>query len=297
MGGGQRWPTLENAYRSHEHDCSEKARRESSSETKLAEGTSNMHLSSPQSTYMHIRPGILANRAAAVTDSDSRGTENDAMDADSAIQLLINNGINPNSLSLSQIESLRAQDHNRQLKSIQIYKDSLARMAYLQRQRSMTSVRDAPCPNGRLDDQPSDFIYSQAPSPCENPNNKEAELAYRTPMQERHLQQQTFMAGQMQEQLLAAQALPREGPPIVEQASNYAVAAAQPVIDSKTPLELHGASYESKAHNDHRLPVNIGYHPSEQANHALLDYQMQLMLLEQQNKKRLLIARQLSRRA
>ena len=27
-------------------------------------------------------------------------------------------------------------------------------------------------------------------------------------------------------------------------------------------------------------------------NHALLDYQMQIMLLEQQNKKRLLVARQ-----
>lgn len=295
MGGGQRWPNLEKAHRSHKHDCPEKARCEaekSSYETKLTEATSNMHLSSPQPTYMPIFSEILANRAAAVTDSDSRGTENDAMDADSAVHLLINNGINPSVLTLSQIESFRAQDPDTQLLYMQIYKDNLARMAYLQRPRSTAPVRDTTRPNGGLDDQPSDFIYSQAPSPYKSPKNKEAEMAYQTTMQERHLQHHGFMAGRMQELLLAAQALPREGPSIIGQAHKNAVATAQPAIGSQTPLELHGSSYESKAPRDDRPSANIGHHPSAQASHALLDYEMQLMLLDQQNQKRLLMARQ-----
>jgi hypothetical protein len=296
MGGGQRWPDIEQAHRSQEDDYSQQARceaEEPSSETKLAEATSNMHLyTSPQSTYMRIFSGILANQTAAVTDSDVRGPENDAIDADSAIHLLINNGINPNSLTLSQIESFRAQDPDRQLKSIQVYKDNLAKMAYLQIPSSMTPARHSTCPNGGLDAKPSDLMFFQAPSPCEIPGNREAETAYLATMQEWHPQQQTFMAGRMQAQLLAAQALPREGPSIGEQAHNNAVPAVQPVIDSQTPLKLDGGIYKSEAPNDHRRPTNIGYYPPEAANPALQDYQMQLMLLDQQNKKRLLMVRQ-----
>lgn len=40
------------------------------------------------------------------------------------------------------------------------------------------------------------------------------------------------------------------------------------------------------------MPANAPGAPPQQGNHALQDYQMQLMLLEQQNKKRLLMARQ-----
>ena len=43
--------------------------------------------------------------------------------------------------------------------------------------------------------------------------------------------------------------------------------------------------------NQQRPMTNGAANPS-QGNHALQDYQMQLMLLEQQNKKRLLMARQ-----
>ena len=41
-----------------------------------------------------------------------------------------------------------------------------------------------------------------------------------------------------------------------------------------------------------QMPANGQPHGGQQGNHALQDYQMQLMLLEQQNKKRLLMARQ-----
>jgi hypothetical protein len=57
------------------------------------------------------------------------------------------------------------------------------------------------------------------------------------------------------------------------------------------PTSLEGSD-SIYAGNQPRSAINAGQAGPPQGNHALQDYQMQLMLLEQQNKKRLLMARQ-----
>jgi len=299
MGGGQGWPDLEKAPRSQEAACLEIAHcgaGEPSSETKLAEATSSMRLyTSPQPTYMPIIAGSLADQTTATIDSGVRGTANDAMEMDSTIQLLFNNGINPDSLTPIQLQTFRAQDANIQLQFIQVYKDNQARSAHLQAPRPMPPARQWSGPEGEFNIKPSNLMFSPATSPYELSSNREAEMAYLATMREWHQHQRRFMTGRMQEQLLAAQALPREGTSIVEQAHGNAVPAVQPVIDSQMPLELHGGIHSLNAPNDDHRPMAIGFPPPEPAHHplsALNDYQMQLMLLEQQNGKRLLMARQ-----
>jgi len=293
MGGGQRWPDLEKADRSQEDARSKKARCEAdepSPETKPTGVTSNIHLfTSPQPTYIPMASGIPTNQTTAVIDSYD--TENDAMGTDSATKLLLNNGIDPNTLSPVQIRAFRAQDPTVQLKSVQVYKASLARMAYLQTPSRKTPAHDCCHPDVGFDIKPSDLMVFPEASPYAIPSNREAEMSHLATMRESHLQQETSRVVQMQEQLLAAQALLREGASIVEQAHNNAVAAAQPVIDSQMPLKLDGGIYKSKAPNDHRRPTDIGYHPPDAANLASQNYEMQLMLLEQQSRKRYAMAR------
>lgn len=131
------------------------------------------------------------------------------MNANQARQSLINNGINPETLSQTQLQTFQAQIPSIQAKSIQVYA-----------QNSMRS-------NG-------------------------------------------------QRQGMQTPGMPGQGSPIM-----------QPNFDLNSGVQQQYINNEAMMRGGTGAPgaANGG-------NHALQDYQMQLMLLEQQNKKRLLMARQ-----
>lgn len=130
--------------------------------------------------------------------------------------LLLQNGINPNVLSETQLTSFQQQNPAVQSKSIQVYAQNLA-----QHQRSA--------------------LNNQVPKGMQNPTG-----------------------------------LPGQGSPMMQQGAD--------------PQQL-GAMTEYYAGNQAQLRgLQAANGPS--GNHALQDYQQQLMLLEQQNKKRLSMARQ-----
>jgi len=65
-----------------------------------------------------------------------------------------------------------------------------------------------------------------------------------------------------------------------------------PGMDLNPGSEYYNQSPAAMAQMRQGVPTGPGGAPTGPGNHALQDYQMQLMLLEQQNKKRLLMARQ-----
>ncbi|KAL8948191.1 MAG: hypothetical protein Q9222_005597 [Ikaeria aurantiellina] len=65
-----------------------------------------------------------------------------------------------------------------------------------------------------------------------------------------------------------------------------------PMMQPGMDLSAVGAEYFNAANMQMRQAMPNGNGAANSGNHALQDYQMQLMLLEQQNKKRLLMARQ-----
>lgn len=131
-----------------------------------------------------------------------------AMNANQANQLLMNNGINPETLTPTQFQTFQAQNHQIQAKSIQVYNQNLA--------RNNGSRQGMPTPG-----------------------------------------------------------MPGQGSPIM-----------QPSFD------LGPGGVPDYMNNQAMLRGGVPPSSANGGNHALQDYQMQLMLLEQQNKKRLLMARQ-----
>ncbi len=79
---------------------------------------------------------------------------------------------------------------------------------------------------------------------------------------------------------------------LLEQQNKKRLLMARQEQDFAKPVEFHDGIYKSETSNDDRRPANIGYQPSGLPSHALTDYQMQLMLLDQQKTKRLSMARQ-----
>lgn len=131
--------------------------------------------------------------------------------------MLIQNGINPNSLSKQQFASFTSQNPSVQQKSIQVYAQNLAQ------HHNRSGMNNQGLPNGMMN------------------------------------------------------AMPNAGSPMM-----------QPMSDAggmSMPMEPY---FQANAQMRPGMPAGGG----QGGNHALQDYQMQLMLLEQQNKKRLMMARQ-----
>ncbi|KAI9877000.1 MAG: hypothetical protein M1830_005066 [Pleopsidium flavum] len=130
--------------------------------------------------------------------------------------LLMQNGINPNVLSETQLNSFQQQNPAVQVKSIQVYAQNLA-----QHQRSA--------------------LNNQVPKGMQNP------------------------AG-----------MPGQGSPMMQQGADPQQLSAMNDYYTGNQAQMRGMQAAN----------------GQGGNHALQDYQMQLMLLEQQNKKRLMMARQ-----
>lgn len=130
--------------------------------------------------------------------------------------LLMQNGINPNVLSETQLNSFQQQNPAVQVKSIQVYAQNLA-----QHQRSA--------------------LNNQVPKGMQNP------------------------AG-----------MPGQGSPMMQQGADPQQLSAMNDYYTGNQAQMRGMQGAN----------------GQGGNHALQDYQMQLMLLEQQNKKRLMMARQ-----
>jgi hypothetical protein len=98
-------------------------------------------------------------------------------------------------------------------------------------------------------------------------------------MQLRVLRAHLFLKGAMQNGMMAPNVMANQGSPMMQPMSDAQFMGAMPMGD------IYGS----------RMGANgamQGPGAATGGNHALQDYQMQLMLLEQQNKKRLMMARQ-----
>ncbi|CAD6440371.1 6f878186-cc7d-4dcd-94b6-b3f306503f3c [Sclerotinia trifoliorum] len=184
------------------------------------------------------------------------------------------------------------QQHLQQLQQMQMQKQQVMQREpsdgnHPQRAQSPSSAENAPSPSKRprLDGPTFNQQGGMAPNgrgqttgiPAQqfsgfqgqNPNQKNLQAAYQANLSQ---QQQKQMSG------VAAGGPPNQGSPMMTQGADSNAMAAY--------------GYGAGEMNQNGVRGAPGGPQGGQGNHALQDYQMQLMLLEQQNKKRLMMARQ-----
>ncbi|KAF7874295.1 hypothetical protein EAF04_002967 [Stromatinia cepivora] len=184
------------------------------------------------------------------------------------------------------------QQHLQQLQQMQMQKQQVMQREpsdgnHPQRAQSPSSAENAPSPSKRprLDGPAFNQQSGMAPNgrgqttgiPAQqfpgfqgqNPTQKNLQAAYQANLSQ---QQQKQMSG------VAAGGPPNQGSPMMTQGADSNAMAAY--------------GYGAGEMNQNGVRGAPGGQPGGQGNHALQDYQMQLMLLEQQNKKRLMMARQ-----
>ncbi|OCL08722.1 hypothetical protein AOQ84DRAFT_292579 [Glonium stellatum] len=226
-------------------------------------------------------------------------------------QILLNNSlqyrnmmqIQPNGMGMPGDLQRKAMSNNRnayvtcwaglqnmqkqQMMQTQMQRDGSGMDMGSQRPQSPGSVDNAPSPNKRprlennvFNGQPmaGTMLLANGINPGDLPGNQFNAFSSQTPnVQQKSIEVYTQSLAQQQRTALNNHTMAKGMNPGVPQGSPM----GQPSLDG---------SSDAFAGNANRMPGGAPGQP--QGNHALQDYQMQLMLLEQQNKKRLLMARQ-----
>lgn len=197
----------------------------------------------------------------------------------------MSNNRNPTPQQLQQMQTMK----NQAMMSAQMQRDGSGMDMSGQRPQSPSSVDNAPSPNKRprlegnaFNGQPMGAARSQGMTPQQMGATSAAQAGQ--PM----LLQDGLGAGGMAGNNFNGFASQTSG-------QQKSIEGMNPGVQQGSPMGQPGGgldgSHEIFAGNpNNRIPNGATGQP--QGNHALQDYQMQLMLLEQQNKKRLLMARQ-----
>lgn len=175
--------------------------------------------------------------------------------------LLRQNGVDPAKIPQQQVYNLAMQPANHQQKSVEAYSSSL--------KRSMTAAMHQASSTTQNQQSNSNVTKGMPPQP--QPQQLPNQLPQGMPPQ-----------GQPGQQPMPGQGMPQG---MQVGSDGQSVQDFYNAQNGGRPLQMGAAAAQQQA-------VAQAQGQNSNGNHALQDYQMQLMLLEQQNKKRLLMARQ-----